>query len=143
MCNDSINELLSIIRQKASINQNILIDLVKQNPVYTENTKMIITSGRKIVYATKRFCALISYDCEDLKQTDVRELIPAQDHEILQNWINRLLDKHQVSYMLRGITGEGNYIWLKVSSIYLNESGLTLSLFTEVGQSPAAYGQFN
>ena len=143
MCNDSINELLSIIRQEASISQNMIIDLVKQNSVYSENTKMLITSGRKIVYATKRFCALISYDCDDLKQTDVRDLIPQQDHEILQNWINRLVDKHQISYMLRGITGEGNYIWLKVSSIYLNDSGLTLSFFKEVGQIPSTYGQLN
>jgi len=55
MKNDSINHLISILEQSAPRNYNLIVDMIKKNPIYDSETRMMITIGQKIVYANKIF----------------------------------------------------------------------------------------
>lgn len=53
MKNDSINHLVSILEQSAPRNYNLIVEMVKQNPIYDFETRMMITIGQKIVTQIK------------------------------------------------------------------------------------------
>jgi PAS domain S-box-containing protein len=104
---------------------------------------MMVTIGRKIIYVNKRLSQLLNYACDDLVNTDVLKLTSLEDQAILNSWIERLTEKRNVNYMIREITGDVNYIWVKVTSICLSKYNLSFSFLRKVGHIPAAYASLN
>ena len=138
-----ILKLLNELERYEISDYHMLADLVKQSiPLETE-TQILITSGHKIVYLNEQLCRLLNYDCEEMILSDIRRFIPREDHEILYSWTRRVTEKRYVSYMLRGVTGNGDCIWIKVSTIYITRQKLFISLLKKVGYIPVQYFPLN
>lgn len=143
MKNDSINKLLSRLKRETPGNFNLINDMVKNNSTNDPDTRMMITIGQKIIYANQNFCNTLKYECKQLRHADVMDLIPNEDQEILKIWIDRLVKKGSVKYMLRGYTGDGEQVWVNITSIYLNKHDISLSFLIKVGQIPTTYNSLN
>lgn len=143
MGNESILKLLTALENESASDYNRIIDIVRQKLAVEPEVQMMITVGTKIIYANKRLCDMMKYDCDDLIFHDVTNLITSQDREILNAWIQRMRQKGNVDYMIRAIMGDGNYIWLNVSSICLNKYNMSFSFLTDAGVIPTSYNYMN
>lgn len=63
----------------------------------------------------------MKYECKQLRHTDIMDLIPQEDQDILKIWIERLVTRGSIQYMIRGFMGDGEQVWVKITSIYLKD----------------------
>ena len=143
MINDSIRKLLTDIENESVWDYHRIFDTVKHGFLVDSETRMMITIGSRIIYVNENLCALLKYSCDELVFTNIIDLIPAEDLDILYSWMERLKEKKYINYMMRGITADNNYIWVRASSVYFTKYKLSLSFFKKAGRIPADYAQFN